>query len=278
LSRASLRKSRRGQGPYRAACGNYRAWARNAGPAHGWGPRVPVTIDGVIPGPSLQTLPLPRAILFDLDGTLVDTVHLRIDAWTEALRRHGVPADRERLAGMIGSDGRRLAREVSREAGREFAEVEAKLVDDLSGAIFDELNATPLPLPGASELLTTLEVSHMAFAIATSSLPGQVMASVTALALPARPIIADGSHVAHAKPAPDLLLAAAARLGVPPEGCWYVGDSTWDMLACVAAGMTGIGVTTGAADSDALMAAGASVTIASLVTLTAELRRRGLPT
>jgi HAD superfamily hydrolase (TIGR01509 family) len=230
------------------------------------------------PSLTLRALPAPKAILFDLDGTLVDTVHLRIDAWTEALRRHGVAVDRERLAAMIGSDGRRLAREMSREAGREFDEAEAKVVDDLSGAIFDRLNAVPVPLPGATDLLSALESSHLTFAIATSSLPGQVMASVRSLALPAEPPIVDGSHVAHAKPAPDLLLAAAAQLGVAPAGCWYVGDSTWDMIASAAAGMTGVGVTTGAAGSEALTAAGALVTIEDLTALLAELRRRGVPT
>jgi HAD superfamily hydrolase (TIGR01509 family) len=242
------------------------------------GPRVPVTIPGMSPSRSLRALPTPQAILFDLDGTLVDTVHLRIDAWTEALRQHGVATDRDRLAGLIGSDGRRLAREMSREAGREFDEAEAKVVDDLSGAIFDELNATPIPLPGATELLSALELSHLTFAIATSSLPGQVMASVTSLALPSEPPIVDQSHVAHAKPAPDLLLFAAAQLGVTPERCWYVGDSTWDMFASAAAGMTGIGITTGAADADALLGAGATVTIDDLTVLLAELRRRRLAT
>ena len=230
------------------------------------------------PSLALRALPVPQAVLFDLDGTLVDTVHLRIEAWRGALRQHGVTVVRERLAGMIGSDGRRLALELSREAGREFDETEAKVVDDLSGAIFDKLNAVPVPLPGATDLLSALEVSHLTFAIATSSLPGQVMASVNSLGLPAEPQIVDGSHVAHAKPAPDLLLAAAAQLGAQPERCWYVGDSTWDMIASAAAGMTGIGVTTGAADSEALVAAGAAVTIEDLTVLLAELRRRGLPT
>jgi HAD superfamily hydrolase (TIGR01509 family) len=239
---------------------------------------LPVTIPGMSPSLALRALPVPQAVLFDLDGTLVDTVHLRIEAWAEALRRHGVVVDRKRLATLIGSDGRRLAREMSREAGREFDAAEASVVDDLSGAIFDELNAAPVPLPGATDLLSALELSHLTFAIATSSLPGQVMASVNSLALPAEPPIVDQSHVTHAKPAPDLLLAAAAQLGVEPERCWYVGDSTWDMIASAAAGMTGIGVTTGAADSDALVAAGAAVTIEDLTVLLAELRRRGLPT
>ncbi|MGA3030538.1 MAG: HAD family phosphatase [Candidatus Limnocylindrales bacterium] len=230
------------------------------------------------PSRSLRDLPGPQAILFDLDGTLVDTVHRRIDAWREALRQHGVVADVDRLAGLIGSDGRRMAREVSRDAGRQFDDAEAQVVDNLSGAIFDELNRTPVPLPGASELLTALELRPFTFAIATSSLPGQVAASVKSLALPAEPPIVDGSHVVHAKPAPDLLLAAAAQLGVMPGRCWYVGDSTWDMLASAAAGMIGIGVTTGAADADDLIVAGASLTIESLTVLLAEVRRRGLTT
>jgi len=230
------------------------------------------------PSDSLRALPEPKAVLFDLDGTLVDTVRFRIEAWHEALRRHGVAIDRDGVARLIGSDGRRLAREASRAAGREFDEAEATVVDDLSGAIFDRLNAAPAPLPGASELLSALERSRLTFAIATSSLPGQVMASVRSLALPAEPPIVDQSHVAHAKPAPDLLLAAASQLTVAPEGCWYVGDSTWDMLASSAAGMIGIGVTTGAAGAADLGAAGASATIESMTVLLAELRRRGLTT
>jgi pyrophosphatase PpaX len=74
----------------------------------------------------------------------------------------------------------------------------------------------------------------------------------------------DGTHVAHAKPAPDLLLLTASRLDVDPASCWYVGDATWDMLACVAAGMPAIGVSTGAVDAAALFAAGASRVVASL--------------
>jgi beta-phosphoglucomutase-like phosphatase (HAD superfamily) len=225
---------------------------------------------------ALADLPEPRAILFDLDGTLVDTVYLRIEAWREALARIGVIADPGRLAAYIGSDGRRLARELAREVGRELDYAETDDADRDAGAIFDELNSSPDPLPGASELLTALEDSHITFAIATSSLPGQVAASVNALRLPAPPPVTDGSHVAHAKPEPDLLLASAAQIGVPPERCWYVGDSTWDMMASVRAEMTAIGVTSGAVDAEGLVAAGAAVAVGSLTQLLVELRRRGL--
>lgn len=224
----------------------------------------------------LPDLVEPAALLFDLDGTLIDTVHARIEAWRQAFARAGISLDRDRLAGYIGSDGRWLAREMGRVAGRELDYAATDDLDRVAGSIFDELNTSPTSLPGATELLTALEESHLSFAIATSSQPGQVAASVAALRLPSPPPITDGSDVAQAKPAPDLLLASAAQLGVPPERCWYVGDSTWDMLAAVRAGMVAVGVTSGAVNAEGLLAAGASVAIDSLTALLDHLRGRGL--
>jgi HAD superfamily hydrolase (TIGR01509 family) len=230
-------------------------------------PRPPATLAG---------LPEPLALLFDLDGTLVDTVGLRITAWQEALRRFGVEVGRDRLGGYIGSDGRWLARELARANGREMDWAESDEVDQLSGALFDDLNTDPNALPGATELLTALEASGLTFCIATASQPGQVQTSVRALSLPVPPPIVDASHVEHAKPEPDLLLEAASQLGVAPGRCWYVGDSAWDMMATVRAGMVGIGVTTGASDAAALLTAGATVAVASLESVLLELRSRGL--
>ena len=103
--------------------------------------------------------------------------------------------------------------------------------------------------------------------------PEQVQTSVSALGLADEPEIVDGSHVEHAKPAPDLLLLAAERLGLPPARCWYVGDSTWDIRAAVAAQMPGIGVTAGAAvGADVLAEAGAERVVADLAELAALLR------
>src|SRR5699024_1836476 len=102
------------------------------------------------------------------------------------------------------------------------------------------------------------------WAIATSSRRDQTTASVEALGLGEPPRIVDGSHVEHAKPAPDLLLRAAEELDVAPERTWYIGDSTWDMLAAVAARMRAIGVTTGAVGEEALREAGADLVVASL--------------
>ena len=227
----------------------------------------PVRLDG---------LPGPGAIIFDLDGTLVDTVGTRIDAWLRTFREIGMPADRTHVAGLIGADGRRLAREVAGVVGRALSDDRAEAVDRRAGEIYGELNTDPRPLDGAIPLLRELQQSDLPWAIATSSRAEQVMASVDALDLPHRPPIVDGSHVAHAKPAPDLLLLTAERLGSPARRCWCVGDAAWDMLAARAAGMAAIGVVTGAVDEQVLRSAGATVTIRSLVELYEDLRRRGI--
>ena len=207
---------------------------------------------------TLADLPRPEALLFDLDGTLVDTVSVRVEAWLRAFAQIGLSIDPATLPEYMGSDGRWLAGEVGRAAGRELDWAARDQLDRSSGDFFDELNVSPAILPGATELLTRLEASSLTFAIATASQPGQVAVSVAALRLPAPPPIVDGGHVQHAKPAPDLLLVAAEQVGVAPQRCWYVGDSRWDMMASVAAGMPAIGVTTGATDAAGLRAAGAT--------------------
>jgi len=225
---------------------------------------------------SLDHLPEPTALLFDLDGTLVDTVPVRVEAWCRTFAQFGIAVDRTKVGGYVGSDGRWLAREFARAAGREIDYAESEEIDHVSGVIFNELNVSPAALPGATELLTALEESRLTFAIATSSRPGQVAVSVAALHLPSPPPITDGSHVALAKPAPDLLLASAEQAGVAPGNCWYIGDSTWDMRAAAAAGMVAVGVTSGAVNADALLGAGAVVAVDSLTVLLDHLLERGL--
>lgn len=212
----------------------------------------------------IADLPRPRAIIFDLDGTLVDTIETRIRAWLAVFEVEGIPASRRQVAELIGSDGRRLAREVAAAAGIVLAEGRDEAIDARCGALFADLNTDPRPLPGATDLLARLDATGIAWAIATSSRREQVAASVAALDLPRAPLVVDGTHVEHAKPAPDLLLLAAHQLGADPAHCWYVGDATPDMRAAVAAGMVAIGVTTGAVDEVTLQTAGADRVVASL--------------
>jgi HAD superfamily hydrolase (TIGR01509 family) len=211
-----------------------------------------------------RTLPRPDAVLFDLDGTLVDTVRTRIDAWLEALAAAGYPTTAEQLAPMIGLDGRRLAREVAALAGRPIDEARSEEIDKQSGEIYERMNR-PRRLPGVADVVAAIEAAGIKWAIATSSRKDQVKTSVDALGLTDEPAIIDASHVKNAKPEPDLLLYAAKELGVDPGRCWYVGDSTWDMTSAVAAGMVAIGVTAGSAvGEDALRSAGAAVVVPDL--------------
>ena len=215
--------------------------------------------------PPRTQLPEPAAVIFDLDGTLVDTVETRIQAWAEVFEEFGIPASRAQLAPLIGIDGRRLAREVAAAAGVELPPGGDETNDRRCGEIYEGLNRAPRALPGARDLLSSLAERRLPWAIATSSRREQVATSVDALQLPRDPQIVDGSAVQHAKPEPDLLLLAARELGAPPERCWYVGDSTWDMQAARAAGMVAVAVTAGAAvTGETLAAAGASLVVATL--------------
>jgi len=214
--------------------------------------------------PRPAKLPRPAALIFDLDGTLVDTVETRIRAWMALFDEERVAADRLEVAALIGADGKRLARAVASAAGEQLDDARAEAMDLRAGEIYQDLNREPRPLAGARDLLLRLDERGVPWAIATSSRRSQVATSVEALRLPRTPTIVDGSHVAHAKPEPDLLLQAAAALAVEPAGCWYVGDATWDMRAAVAAEMGAVGVTTGAIDAAGLRAAGASMVVASL--------------
>ena len=226
------------------------------------------------PRPVVGPLPRPLGLIFDLDGTLVDTVSARIDGWVEALVGAGIAAARDQIAPMIGMDGRRLARAVAAAAGRELPEDEVEAIDKEAGAAFDRLNRAPRPLPGVRDLLASIENAGIPWVIATSSRREQVTVSVAALALPIEPEIVDGSHVRHAKPAPDLLLLAASRLDAEPARCWAIGDSTWDMRAAVAGGMVAIGVLAGSAvTAEALAEAGAAQVVQTLGDLVELLRQ-----
>jgi len=221
------------------------------------------------------SLPRPAAVIFDLDGTLIDTVGTRIDAWLEVFDRFDLPARRDQVAQLIGVDGRRLAREIAAAAGRPIDDERAEEIDRACGEIFEDRNRNPRPLPGLPALEEAIKAADIEWAIATSSRREQVATSVRALGLRSEPTIVDGSQVEHAKPEPDLLLLAARQIGVEPGRCWYVGDSTWDMVSAVAAGMLAVGVTAGSAVSEeGLRSAGAQAVVPTLDALAVALGSR----
>jgi len=221
----------------------------------------------------VTALPRPAAVIFDLDGTLVDTVETRIEAWIETFQEIGMPTDRDTLVTLIGLDGRRLAREIAALAGQPIDFDRSEQIDKRSGEIYERRNTDPRPLPGVHELIEAIEGAGLPWSIDTSSRKDQVGTSVEALGLDGEPRIVDASHVQHAKPEPDLLLRAAEELDLDPGRCWYVGDSTWDMVAAAAAGMIPIGVTAGAAvDANALRGAGAAAVVETLHEVAAALQ------
>ncbi|MEX0625567.1 MAG: HAD family phosphatase [Chloroflexota bacterium] len=210
----------------------------------------------------------PRAVVLDLDGTLVDTVQTRIDAWVRTFAEEGIPADQALVSALIGSDGRQLATQVGEAAGTHIDDERAERIDARSGAIYSELNASPRLLPGVTPFLDALDAAVIPWAIGTSSRREQVGPSVAALRRTSPPRIVDGTAVKLAKPHPDLLLAAARVLDTDPAACWCVGDSTWDMLAAAAAGMPAVGITAGSAvTAEQLQEAGASLVLPTVAEL-----------
>ena len=201
----------------------------------------------------------PSAIIFDLDGTLVDTVGTRVESWMAVFPRFGIDPDPDYLAPLMGSDGKLLARMVAQHYGVPLQPGDDAQIDIEAGAEFRILNTHPRALPAARDILEQLTDHRMPWAVATSSLPDDARESVQSLQLRTMPLICDGADVEHAKPAPDLLLKAAGLLHVQPGKTWYVGDSRWDMLASKAAGMRAIAVLTGATGEAELTESGADV-------------------
>jgi HAD superfamily hydrolase (TIGR01509 family) len=217
------------------------------------------------------SLDAPQALIFDLDGTLVDTVGTRVESWMDTFPRFGITPDADFLAPLMGYDGKRLARIVAEHYDVPIADGVEEEIDLAAGERFRALNVQPRVLPAVTEVLAALDHRGLPWAIATSSLPADAHASVASLKLPSEPLICDGADVEHAKPAPDLLLKAASLLEVDPGDIWYVGDSAWDMIAAKAAGMTPIAVLTGATDAAALREAGAMAVYPTLEELLAQL-------
>jgi HAD superfamily hydrolase (TIGR01509 family) len=219
----------------------------------------------------MTTARAPHAIIFDLDGTLVDTVGTRVHSWMAVFPRFGIEPDPEFLAPLMGSDGKFLARLVAKEYGVTLQRGEDAEIDLQAGAEFRVLNANPRVLPAVLETLESLTDRSLPWAVATSSLPDEARGSVQAIGLRSAPIICDGADVEHAKPAPDLLLKAANLLDVDPTQTWYVGDSRWDMVAAKAADMRAIAVLTGATTAEALTEAGADVIYPTMAEFRAEI-------
>ena len=201
---------------------------------------------------------IQTAFLFDLDGTLVDSVYQHVLAWHQALDEAGIELSVWRIHRKIGMSGGLFTDQLLRETTLSITpELIAQLREGHAVA-YKRQGATVRPLPGAKELLATLTENNIPWAIATSGRMETAAINIAALGVdPAKIPVVTRDQVKYAKPDPDLFLAAAARLRVPIENAIVVGDSIWDMLAALRCRALGVGLLSGGYGQDELERSGA---------------------
>ncbi|MFI6317965.1 HAD family hydrolase [Nonomuraea sp. NPDC050556] len=197
------------------------------------------------------------AFLFDLDGTLIDSVYQHVIAWRNALSGLGIDLSVWRIHRRIGMSGGLFVTALLRETGLKLTQEQ---IDELQSAHADayaEQIESVRPLPGSIELLAELSERGVPWAIATSGYARTARLALGMLGLPEDTPMVTRDMVRRAKPDPDLFLAGAALLGVDPRQSMVVGDSVWDLLAARRAGALGIGLLSGGYGRDELERAGA---------------------
>jgi HAD superfamily hydrolase (TIGR01509 family) len=203
------------------------------------------------------TGPRAPAFLFDLDGTLVDSVYQHVLAWREALQASGFELAVWRIHRRIGMSGGLLSNALLRETGHRVSAEEAEHLQRLHTEAYARQVSQVRPLPGARELLAYLSETGVSFAIATSGRQESARLTLDVLGLSSAVPVITRDQVEHAKPDPDLFLAAAERLGVDISASVVVGDSVWDLLAAQRARTLGVGLLSGGYGRDELERAGA---------------------
>jgi HAD superfamily hydrolase (TIGR01549 family) len=197
------------------------------------------------------------AFLFDLDGTLIDSVYQHVLAWKEALDGEGIPLSIWRIHRRIGMSGGLLINILLRDTGLDLEPARIERIARRHAAAYLRRAGEIRPLPGARELLQALTGAGIPWAIATSGRMETAQPTLALLAVPDGVPIVTRDEVAHAKPDPDLFVTAAERLGVDVRSATVVGDSVWDMLAAQRARALGIGLLSGGYGTEELERAGA---------------------
>jgi HAD superfamily hydrolase (TIGR01509 family) len=196
--------------------------------------------------------------LFDLDGTLVDSVYQHVLAWKEALDAEGIELSVWRIHRKIGMSGGLFTNQLLRETGLDINVERVERLRQRHLAAYRHYAGDVRPLPGARELLSFLSDARIPWAIATSGRMETAGLNLAALGVdPEQTPVVTRDQVKYAKPDPDLFLAAAEKLGAPIETAIVVGDSIWDMLAATRCRALGVGVLSGGYGLDELQDAGA---------------------
>jgi HAD superfamily hydrolase (TIGR01509 family) len=197
------------------------------------------------------------AFLFDLDGTLVDSVYQHVLAWREALETAGIELAVWRIHRRIGMSGGLFLNALLRETGRRVSAEEVAHLQRVHTEAYARQVRQVRPLPGARELLSYLSQASVPWAIATSGRMESARPTLEALGVGPQVPVVTRDQVQYAKPDPDLFLTAAQRLGVQISASVVVGDSVWDLLAARRARALGVGLLSGGYGQDELERAGA---------------------
>jgi HAD superfamily hydrolase (TIGR01509 family) len=198
------------------------------------------------------------SFLFDLDGTLIDSVYQHVVAWQQALQASGIELSVWRIHRRIGMSGGLFTEMLLREIHREVTPTLLEELQRRHAEAYLGMTQWVRPLPGAIELLRHLTRVGIPWAIATSGRMTTARSNLELLGLDlAETVLITREDVRRAKPDPDLFVAAAARLGSNIESAVIVGDSIWDMLAARRAHGLGVGVLSGGYGQDELERGGA---------------------
>src|SRR5213594_1878963 len=186
------------------------------------------------------------AFLFDLDGTLVDSVYQHVLAWREALESVGIELSVWRIHRRIGMSGGLFVNALFRETGRDLKPEQAAQIRRVHAQAYARQVQQVRPLPGARELLAYLSKAGIPWAIASS---GKMESAGLGLKVfgvdPRKAVVVTRDQVRYAKPDPDLFLTAAERLGANIGASIVVGDSVWDLLAARRASVLGVALLSG---------------------------------
>jgi HAD superfamily hydrolase (TIGR01509 family) len=215
---------------------------------------------------------VPKAVLFDIDGTLVDSNYLHIDAWHRAFQTLGVDVEAWRIHRSIGQDAGQLLSSLVGE--RDDAWITS--AKDLHSEYYQDLVSRLRVLPGARPLLAALHEAGVIVVLATSA-PEEELKILLEL-LDSDAVIdatTNADDVDVAKPAPDIVQVALDRAGVAPADAVFIGDSEWDIHAASRAGVRVFGVLTGGIAGDLLVAAGAERVFAGPSDILDRLRELG---
>src|ERR1700744_6394759 len=186
-----------------------------------------------------------KAFIFDLDGTLVDSVYPHTLAWQQALSEYGITCAASAIHRRIGMSGELLIRAIVAERHRRISDTDIEKMGKRHGRLFQRLSPRRKPLPSVPELLRHLRKAKIPYGIATSGKRADIKNSLKALALKSDVVVIDGDMVREVKLEPDLFLLCQQTLNVEPADCLIVGDAVWDIYAARRSGIMAAGLMSG---------------------------------